>query len=214
MDFWNRTLNEIRDQLGLKTEFELAVALGLHPAALGHLRSQARLPSPKTAIKILDRRGYTITKKVLAGILPKSAQKAIVRAERRRAIDIGIRILKDQPWLLSAATKHTKPTIDWIKALDELKAAVKPNSDAQLAKLIEINAPALSQVRAGTRSLTTAAKISILTELGIDLDEDALLAVIPQDLCDTLLCTVHKGLVRSSPNETDPGAELAALLHG
>lgn len=205
MGFWNERLDYLKQQLELRSEFELAIVLKIHPATLGHIRSQLRPPSVANAVKILDKSGYVLTRDLFIRVLPQATQAAISRADRRRALTLGLAGLRTCAWC-SCVVDSEKPSfqIDWIAALDQLKLTANLSTESQLAKLLQINAPALAQIRSGSRALPAHAKINVLAELGIDLDEEVLLVVLSEEIQSAVRDTRGHGIVKVGPNEQDP----------
>lgn len=203
--FWNERLDHLKQHLDLRTEFELSIVLKIHPATLGHIRSQLRPPSVANAIKILDKNGYVLTRDLFIRVLPQATQAAISHADRRRSLPLGLTGLRTCGWC-SCVVNSENPSfqIDWIAALDHLKTTAKLSTEVQLAKLLQINAPALAQIRSGSRAFPAHAKINLLAELGIELDEEVLLIVFSEEIQSAVRETRGHGIVRLGPNEQDP----------
>ena len=188
MTIWSERLDQIKLQFGLKSEFELAVMLSIHPTSLTHIRTGGRFPSVPNAVKILDKCGYALTRDVFLGLLHKTEKAAFIKAERKRALNLSSHRAEIEKWF-NALIKQEH--VDWIDMLNRLKVQSKLTTEASLAKLLEIPASTLAVVRSGKRQLPTAAKINVFTELGVPLSEESLLLSFPADLVDAVIATQH-----------------------
>lgn len=205
MNFWNARLDQIRQRFELRSELELSITLRMHPASVAHIRSGLRAPSVANAIRILDKSGYVLTRDLFVRVLPQQARVAIAKADRRRALDMGLVKLQTQPWVASQRAADGLTSIDWVAAINELKVKLKIRTEVELAKHLEINSPALAQIRQGSRALPATAKINLLAELGIELDDEALLLALSEDIQMAVLRdTSAHGLVNIRQGEQDP----------
>jgi transcriptional regulator with XRE-family HTH domain len=203
MNFWNARLDELKLKFSLRSELELAILLKMHPAALGHIRSNLRPPSTATAIRILDKSGYVLTRNLFLKLLPNKLQSTVSKAERDRGLNMGMANLQTQKWLQAKAEGNITK-IDWIEAIDQLKELKSLKTDVKLAELLEISAPAVAQIRKGKRPLPVTAKIILLAQLGIELDEEALKLTMAEDLQSAVIESSTKSLVKIPSGEPDP----------
>ena len=70
--------------------------------------------------------------------------------------------------------------------LDQLRKRFQCSTDTELAEVLGISCGHLSYVRNGHRELSTKLRLRALDKLGFGMVRDALLAVTPQKLGDTL----------------------------
>nr|WP_314899651.1 hypothetical protein [uncultured Deefgea sp.] len=204
MDFWNARLDELKNKFSLRSELELAILLKMHPAALGHIRSNLRAPSPASAIRILDKSGYALTRDLLLKLLPSRFQSTVSKMERGRGLEMGMEHLQTQKLLFQAQAEANLPKIDWVEALNQLKDLKALKTDAKLAELLEISAPAITQIRKGKRPLPVTAKIILLAQLGIELDEEALILTMAEDVQSAVIESSTKSLVKIPSGDPDP----------
>lgn len=188
MNFWSERLNQIKNQFGLQSEFEVAVMLSIHPTLLSRIRKGGLPPSATSSLKILDKCGYAVTRDVFVDLLRKTEKAAFLKAERRRALNLSANNAEVEKWF---SVLIGKEQINWLDLLNRLKQQGKLTTEASLANLLAIPGSTLAEVRSGRRQLPTAAKLNLLTELGVPLSEEALILAFPEKLIKAVKATQH-----------------------
>ncbi len=178
MNGWKDVFDAVKERHSLMSEFELAFHLGVPPPTISHIRSGERRPSAAVACKILNKAGYALTRDMFLAMLPKSAAQAFLKAERKRMLSA---FERDNSQKQYQAILNQDGNVDWLLALEVLKAKRKITTDRDLASTLKIATSALCNVKNGSRPLTTAAKIYLLSELGIALDAKTLAKAVPPD---------------------------------
>ena len=95
--------------------------------------------------------------------------------------------------------------------LNQLRTRFDCSSDAQLAEVLGISCGHLSLIRNGHREMSTKLRLHALDKLGFGMVRDALLAVTPKKLSDTLR-RLDNERAQKNAGGSDEFSELEQLL--
>ena len=183
MNGWKDVFDAVKERYSLMSEYELAFHLGVPPPTISHIRSGERRPSAAVACKILNKAGYALTRDLFLTMLPESAKQSFLKAERKRMLTA---FERDNSQKQYQGILNRDGDVDWLLALETLKEKRKITTDRDLAAALKIATSALCNIKNGTRPMTTATKIDLLSALGIALDAKTLAKAVPPDFQEAI----------------------------
>lgn len=160
---WQKQLDSLKRQLGLRFESDLARELGVSQQMLDAVRKGKKEITTKMKLALIRKTGFITDRlEIVMALLNKDALAAL------------------EEW--DEEVREGVAREDWMKRLDQFKSRLALRSESAVARRLGVSPQMLDSVRQGRREISAKMKLALIDELGFIAERHEIIAaILPRD---------------------------------